>query len=161
MIAADFPLLKEIPDSPAGAQAKWYLTRMLEKGEGASIADKQHYTPEVARRFTEYESDEKERVEWAAFAARMGEILKLELEAHSDFGLVARIETAKNQRWRFKLEVEPKGKGTLVKVTHSKIPRGARWFDLYAGAVWGWTYFMMNLKSVLETGHDLRSKHDG
>lgn len=62
---------------------------------------------------------------------------------------------------RFKLEVEPKGKGTLVKVTHSKIPRGARWFDLYAGAVWGWTYFMMNLKSVLETGHDLRSKHDG
>ncbi len=106
-MAADFPLLKQIPDSPAGAQAKWYLTRMLAKGEGASVADKHHYTPEVARRFAEPESDEKERVEWAAFAARMGEILKLELEAYSDFSLVARIETSKNQGWRLKLEVEP------------------------------------------------------
>jgi hypothetical protein len=107
IMAADFPLLKEIPDSPAGSQAKWYLARMLSKGEGASIADQQHYTPEVARRLTAHESEEKERAEWAGFAARMGEILKLELEAYSDFLLVARIETSKNQRWRLKLEVEP------------------------------------------------------
>ncbi len=101
--------LNDIPDSPAGAQAKWYLARMLARGEGASTADKDHYTPEVLRRFTAHESDEKQRVEWAAFAARMGEILKIELEAYSDFTLVARIETSKNQRWRLKLEVEPAG----------------------------------------------------
>jgi uncharacterized protein YndB with AHSA1/START domain len=62
---------------------------------------------------------------------------------------------------RFKLAVEPRGKGTIVRVTHSKIPGGKKWDDLYAGAIWGWTYFMMNLKSVLETGYDLRSRHDG
>ena len=62
---------------------------------------------------------------------------------------------------RFKIAVEPKGKGTLVKVTHSGLPMGKKWDDLYAGAIWGWTYFMMNLKSVVEHGHDLRSRHDG
>jgi uncharacterized protein YndB with AHSA1/START domain len=62
---------------------------------------------------------------------------------------------------RFKLSVEPKGKGTLLRVTHAGIPSGEKWTDLYAGAVWGWTYFAMNLKSVLETGEDLRSRFDG
>lgn len=62
---------------------------------------------------------------------------------------------------RFGLAVEPKGKGTLLRLTHAGIPKGEKWHELYAGAVWGWTYFMMNLKSVLEHGHDLRSKHDG
>jgi hypothetical protein len=56
---ANMASLKEIPDSSAGAQAKWYLARMLAKGEGASTADKDHYTPEVSPRFTAHESDEK------------------------------------------------------------------------------------------------------
>jgi hypothetical protein len=106
-VAAHSLLLNEIPDSPAGEQAKWYLGRLLSKGEGASKHDLERYTPDVARRFTEYESDEKERAQWAGFAARMGEILKVDLEAHSDFSVVARIQTDKNQRWRLKLEVEP------------------------------------------------------
>jgi hypothetical protein len=105
-MAADSPLLTQIPDSPAGAQAKWYLARMLAKGEGASTRDSERYTPEVARRFAQHDTDENERAEWAAFAAQMGEILKIELEAHSDFSLVARVHTGKNQRWRLKLEVE-------------------------------------------------------
>ncbi len=62
---------------------------------------------------------------------------------------------------RFRLHVEPKGKGTLLRVLHSGLPVGKRWDDLYAGAVWGWTYFAMNLKSVVEHGYDLRSKYDG
>jgi uncharacterized protein YndB with AHSA1/START domain len=61
----------------------------------------------------------------------------------------------------FKLSVEPKGDGTLFEVEHSGFPREEKWTDLYGGAEWGWTYFAMNLKSLLETGHDLRSSHDG
>lgn len=61
----------------------------------------------------------------------------------------------------FKLSVEPKGNGTILSVEHSGFPRLAKWVDLYAGAEWGWTYFAMNLKSVLESGHDLRSQYDG
>jgi uncharacterized protein YndB with AHSA1/START domain len=62
---------------------------------------------------------------------------------------------------RFKLSVKPEEGGALFEVEHSGFPREERWADLYGGAEWGWTYLAMNLKSVLETGHDLRSKHDG
>jgi len=57
---------------------------------------------------------------------------------------------------RVRLSVRRKGRGTIFKIEHSGFPGGERWVDLYAGAVWGWTYFAMDLKSVLETGTDLR-----
>jgi uncharacterized protein YndB with AHSA1/START domain len=60
-------------------------------------------------------------------------------------------------RWR----VERKGRGSLLTVEHSGFPRSERWVDLYAGAEWGWTYFAMTLKALLETGRDLRSPLDG
>jgi uncharacterized protein YndB with AHSA1/START domain len=62
---------------------------------------------------------------------------------------------------KFTLAVEEKGEGSLLTVEHSGFPRSERWTDLYGGAEWGWTYFAMNLKSVLEHGHDLRSAPDG
>ncbi len=62
---------------------------------------------------------------------------------------------------RLKLAVEPQGGGTLLHLKHSGFPCTRRWMDLYGGTEWGWTYFAMNLKSVLETGHDLRSRLDG
>jgi uncharacterized protein YndB with AHSA1/START domain len=61
----------------------------------------------------------------------------------------------------FSLGVVPKDGGTLLTVEHRGFPRDPKWTDLYGGAEWGWTYFAMNLKSVLENGHDLRSKEDG
>ncbi len=61
----------------------------------------------------------------------------------------------------FRLSVEPKGDGSLLRVEHDGFPRHESWTDLYGGAEWGWTYFAMNLKSVLEHGHDLRSEWDG
>ena len=60
----------------------------------------------------------------------------------------------------FRLSVEPKDGGSLFTVEHSGFPKLAKWTELYAGAEWGWTYFAMNLKSVLETGTDLRSPYD-
>lgn len=62
---------------------------------------------------------------------------------------------------RFTLSTEPADEGTLLTVEHSGFPRDERWVDLYGGTEWGWTYFAMNLKSVLESGHDLRSPADG
>jgi len=61
----------------------------------------------------------------------------------------------------FRLSVEPHEGGSLFKVDHEGFPKLEEWTDLYGGAEWGWTYFALNLKSVLETGHDLRSPHDG
>jgi len=61
----------------------------------------------------------------------------------------------------FRLSVEPREGGTVLSVEHTGFPKLERWTDLYGGAEWGWTYFALNLKSVLETGHDLRSRYDG
>jgi len=57
--------------------------------------------------------------------------------------------------------VKPMKGGTLLKVEHSGFPRSEKWTDLYGITEWGWTYYSMNLKSVMETGHDLRSSNDG
>ncbi len=61
---------------------------------------------------------------------------------------------------RLKLEIAPKNAGTVVKLTHSGFPKQDRWVDLYGGAIQGWQYFLMNLKSVLDHGQDLRSQYD-
>jgi uncharacterized protein YndB with AHSA1/START domain len=61
----------------------------------------------------------------------------------------------------FSLVVEPQEGGALLRIMHTGFPRSDEWVDLYGGAEWGWTYFAMNLKSVLEHRHDLRSASDG
>lgn len=61
---------------------------------------------------------------------------------------------------KLKISVEPRKRGTVVKFTHSGFPTQERWIDLYAGAIQGWTYFLMNLKSVLDHRQDLRSPDD-
>jgi uncharacterized protein YndB with AHSA1/START domain len=58
-------------------------------------------------------------------------------------------------------EVAAKEGGALLRIDHTGFPRLEAWTDLYGGAEWGWTYFAMNLKSVLEQGRDLRSTQDG
>ncbi|MCI4364173.1 MAG: SRPBCC domain-containing protein [Thermoplasmata archaeon] len=59
------------------------------------------------------------------------------------------------------LSVRAKKGGALFQLAHSGFPREKRWMDLYGVSEWGWTYYGMNLKSVLETHHDLRSRWDG
>jgi uncharacterized protein YndB with AHSA1/START domain len=59
------------------------------------------------------------------------------------------------------LSVRRKKGGALLRLVHRGFPRGEKWTDLYGVSEWGWTYYGMNLKSVLEAGHDLRSKWDG
>jgi len=53
-----------------------------------------------------------------------------------------------------------KGDGTILKVTHTGFKEGDDWVWLYGAIESGWAYFLMNLKSVLDEGVDLRSKHD-
>lgn len=60
-----------------------------------------------------------------------------------------------------RFSIHRKGDGTVLEIDHIGFPRREKWVDLYGGAEWGWTYFAMNLKSVLETGRDLRSPEDG
>jgi len=61
---------------------------------------------------------------------------------------------------RLKMSIEGKEDGAILKFTHTGFPKQERWLDLYTGSIQGWTYFLMNFKSVLDHRHDLRSKND-
>jgi uncharacterized protein YndB with AHSA1/START domain len=61
---------------------------------------------------------------------------------------------------KLKMSVAPKDGGTVLLFTHTGFLANGPWVDLHDGAIRGWTYFMMNLKSVLEHGFDLRSPND-
>jgi GNAT superfamily N-acetyltransferase len=100
-------LLKDIPDTWAGRQMKWYLGMLLSRGEGSSATDRERYTPEFAPRMGRFESDEQEREGWRGFASRMGEISELSVEPRSEFKIDARLTAAKNRKWRLSVEVEP------------------------------------------------------
>lgn len=59
------------------------------------------------------------------------------------------------------LSVRPRRGGTMFRLVHRGFPREKKWIDLYGVSEGWWRYYGMNLKSVLETGHDLRSRWDG
>lgn len=61
---------------------------------------------------------------------------------------------------RLRLSIVRRKDGTVLQLRHSGFPSTEEWFELYAGAIQGWTYFLMNFKSVLDHGHDLRSPYD-
>ncbi|HKZ22281.1 MAG TPA: SRPBCC domain-containing protein [candidate division Zixibacteria bacterium] len=52
----------------------------------------------------------------------------------------------------------PKGKYTLLQIEHTGFGPGEEWVMYYAGTYSGWTYYLLNLKSWLEHGIDLRDK---
>ena len=62
---------------------------------------------------------------------------------------------------RVTFSVRRQGRGTRVHLRHTGYPRSDPWIEVYGATQCGWSYFLMNLKSVLEHGHDLRSPKDG
>jgi len=54
--------------------------------------------------------------------------------------------------------LSPQGKNTLLQIEHSGFGLGEEWVLYYAGTYSGWTYYLLNLKSWLEHGIDLRDK---
>ncbi len=61
---------------------------------------------------------------------------------------------------RVRFTLRPKGKGCVLRMVHSGFGPGPAWVTTYALSASGWAYYLMNLKSVLETGHDLRRDGD-
>jgi len=61
---------------------------------------------------------------------------------------------------RATFRLKPKDNGTILDVNHSGFKTGTLWNENYAAVCSGWAYFLMNLKSVLQNGRDLRSEKD-
>lgn len=73
---------------------------------------------------------------------------------------IDRFEEGRTFATRVRFELRKKGRGTLLNVTHRGFKSGKRWVLLYASIRAGWAYYLLNLKSVLEHGNDLRSDAD-
>ncbi len=56
--------------------------------------------------------------------------------------------------------LEPWAGVTILKLEHTGFGRGQEWVEYYASTREGWAYYFQNLKSVLETGYDLRKSED-
>src|SRR5712692_10687692 len=61
---------------------------------------------------------------------------------------------------RATFKLKPKDNGTILEVNHTGFKSGTLWIKNYADVCSGWAYFLMNLKSVLLHGRDLRSEQD-
>jgi uncharacterized protein YndB with AHSA1/START domain len=67
---------------------------------------------------------------------------------------------AKRSLSRVTFRLRSDGRGTLVQLRHQGYARRDPWIEVYGATQCGWGYFLTNLKSVLEHGHDLRSPKD-
>ncbi|MCI4324108.1 MAG: SRPBCC domain-containing protein [Thermoplasmata archaeon] len=56
--------------------------------------------------------------------------------------------------------VQRSGRGTRLDLRHTGYRTTRAWLEMYGGTQSGWAYYLMNLKSVLENGHDLRDPSD-
>ena len=57
---------------------------------------------------------------------------------------------------RVRVALRPDGEGTVVELVHKGIGTGKKWAEAAAAIQRGWETGLENLRSVLETGHDLR-----
>jgi uncharacterized protein YndB with AHSA1/START domain len=62
---------------------------------------------------------------------------------------------------RVTFTVRRAGTGSFLKVHHTGFPRTPGGIEQYGGTQSGWAYYLVNLRSVLEHGQDLRSPRDG
>ncbi len=73
---------------------------------------------------------------------------------------IDRFEDGKTFETRAEFVLRRRGRGTVLTLTHRGFKSGKKWVALYGSIRAGWTYYLMNLKSVLEHGTDLRSDLD-
>jgi len=71
-----------------------------------------------------------------------------------------RFEGGKIYRTEARFTLERRGRGTELHLTHRGFKSGKKWTWLYGAIHSGWTYYLLNLKSVLEHRTDLRSTRD-
>jgi hypothetical protein len=101
------PLIRAIPDSPAGRQLAWWASTHARGGEGVGDADWDRYGAEMRQRVAGALTGEKLAEIFRNDEAHLGAILELGIESASELGVVALMRTSKDRRWTINLTVEP------------------------------------------------------
>jgi hypothetical protein len=88
-------------------------------------------------------------------------------DQHAEEGVITSLNGRDELQFRFAgnclvdVKVSHLKEGTLVTVTQSEIPEEPDpEKNLYVNCLRGWTFYLLNLKSILEGGLDLRNKHN-
>lgn len=90
---------------------------------------------------------------WASGYYATGEYRKLAADEQVSFTWRGRGEPGET---RVSVALRPEGEGTVVSLAHQRVGGGKRWTEAAAAIRQGWERGLENLRSVLETGHDLR-----
>ncbi|MGP8074201.1 MAG: SRPBCC family protein [Thermoplasmata archaeon] len=59
-----------------------------------------------------------------------------------------------------RFDLRKKGRGTVLKITHSGFKSGPAWVRLHGAVQAGWAYHLLNLRAHLSHGVDLRVDQD-
>ena len=99
-------LLAKIPNSAVGRHLRWYLGVLLARGETASAADHERYTPQLAKRRGLAATDEETRRFFRGWAERVAEIVQVTIVSSSEFQIEASLSSSNDRKWRLKMAVE-------------------------------------------------------
>jgi len=100
------------------------------------------------------------RLDWGGGYAMRGKIIAIEPPKLLRLRWIDRLEGAKVFETEARFTLVKRGKGTLLSIEHRGFKSGKKWVQLHGGVASGWAYYLLNLKSVLDHGTDLRSDHD-
>ncbi len=100
------------------------------------------------------------RLEWAPGAAMKGKVRSVEAPSKLVIAWHDRPKGPKAFDTVARFRLKRKGRGTLLHLRHEGFRSGKNWVWLFGQVESGWAYYLMNLKSVLEHGVDLRSDLD-
>jgi len=94
--------------------------------------------------------------DWIGGYHMMSKVTRFEPNRAIAFAWVDKMEDGGIAKTNASFQVSKKGKGTLLKLRHT----GFTDPNHFAECSSRWAYYLMNLKSVLSEGVDLRSKND-
>jgi hypothetical protein len=97
-------LTRSCPNTPVGRQLAWWLSMLIDEGDGASSADWDRYEPELRAELGPLQTPEAMREAWRGNAARFGgDITEVSVEAVSEHDAIATIRTVRDRRWTIRL----------------------------------------------------------
>jgi uncharacterized protein YndB with AHSA1/START domain len=100
------------------------------------------------------------RLNWGGGYAMRGRVLAYDPPKKVHLAWIDRFEGGRVFETEARFALARQGKGTLLSLTHRGFKSGKKWVALHSAIASGWAYYLVNLKSVLQHGNDLRSSSD-
>lgn len=97
---------------------------------------------------------------WEGGHKMVGKVTRVVADKEVAYGWHDDLGRGKKARTLAEFEISKEGRGSMLKLNHGGFGDSKAWVELYGAIQSGWAYYLTNLKSVLQSGKDLRSKHD-